>query len=250
MGVFSVRKTTEQFIEDAKAIHGDKYDYSRVDYKTNKAKVCIVCPIHGEFWQTPNDHLSGHGCKHCGNTHSDRFFGICDVPNAKSYKSYSRWMGIINRCYRNVEYDKNTRYADCVLCDEWTYFSNFNSWFEDPENGYQEGYEIDKDILVKGNKVYSPETCCFVPPEINKAVMTKFNKAKESVGVWCRNGKFEAYVHSHGKTHFLGTYTMREDAFTAYKNVKKQYIKELAEKYFQEGKITKKVYDALMKYEI
>lgn len=58
---------TEEFIKEAKEIHGNKYDYSKVEYINNKTKVCIICPIHGEFWQTPNKHLSGNGCKECGN---------------------------------------------------------------------------------------------------------------------------------------------------------------------------------------
>lgn len=59
------KKTTEQFIQDACKIHGDKYDYSKVEYINNHTKVCIICPEHGEFWQTPNDHLSGKGCGKC-----------------------------------------------------------------------------------------------------------------------------------------------------------------------------------------
>ena len=47
-------------------MHGNKYDYSKVDYKNNKTKICIICPVHGEFWQTPNSHLSGRGCPKCG----------------------------------------------------------------------------------------------------------------------------------------------------------------------------------------
>jgi hypothetical protein len=63
----SSRKTTKEFIEDAKKIHGDKYDYSKVEYKGNKIKVCIICPQHGEFWQRPNKHLSlKQGCPKCG----------------------------------------------------------------------------------------------------------------------------------------------------------------------------------------
>ena len=58
-------KTTKQFIEDAIKIHGDKYDYSLVDYKNAKTKVKIICPIHGDFLQNPNNHLQGHGCPKC-----------------------------------------------------------------------------------------------------------------------------------------------------------------------------------------
>lgn len=57
--------TIEEFIKKAKSVHGDKYDYSKVVYKNHMTKVCIICPIHGEFWQTPNNHLSNHGCPYC-----------------------------------------------------------------------------------------------------------------------------------------------------------------------------------------
>jgi hypothetical protein len=59
------RKTKEQFIESSIKIHGNKYDYSKVEYSSNKLKVCIICPIHGEFMQTPNDHIGGHNCRVC-----------------------------------------------------------------------------------------------------------------------------------------------------------------------------------------
>ena len=57
---------TEQFIERAKKVHGDKYDYSKTEYINSSTKVCIICPIHGEFWQRPTEHLRGRGCKKCG----------------------------------------------------------------------------------------------------------------------------------------------------------------------------------------
>ena len=60
------RLTTREFIRRAKEIHGDKYDYSKTKYVNQKTKVCIICPIHGEFWQLPNGHLEGKGCKFCG----------------------------------------------------------------------------------------------------------------------------------------------------------------------------------------
>ncbi len=58
--------STEQFIEEARKIHGDKYDYSKVEYVNNSTKVCIICPEHGEFWQTPKNHKKGQGCSICG----------------------------------------------------------------------------------------------------------------------------------------------------------------------------------------
>ena len=58
--------STEEFIEKAKKIHDNKYDYSKVKYIKSKEKICIICTEHGEFWQTPNEHLMGNGCKKCG----------------------------------------------------------------------------------------------------------------------------------------------------------------------------------------
>lgn len=59
------KKTIEEFILEAKTIHGDKYDYSKVLYESSAKKVCIICPDHGEFWQTPYNHLRGCGCNIC-----------------------------------------------------------------------------------------------------------------------------------------------------------------------------------------
>lgn len=64
--------TREEFIEKARAIHGDKYDYSKVEYVNNSTKVCIICPVHGEFWQTPSKHIFGKGCPYCNESHLER----------------------------------------------------------------------------------------------------------------------------------------------------------------------------------
>lgn len=66
------RDTSESFIKKAKTVHGDKYDYSKVDYKGTKERICIICPEHGEFWQIPNGHLIGQGCPKCSKISSNR----------------------------------------------------------------------------------------------------------------------------------------------------------------------------------
>ena len=65
----SYRHTKETFIENAINVHGDKYDYSKIEYVNNSTKVCIICPIHGEFWQRPNSHIRGEGCPKCNESH-------------------------------------------------------------------------------------------------------------------------------------------------------------------------------------
>jgi hypothetical protein len=64
----SYRYTTKEWVEKAKSVHGDKYDYSKVNYINNKTNVCIICPKHGEFWQMPTHHLHGSGCPNCYNS--------------------------------------------------------------------------------------------------------------------------------------------------------------------------------------
>ena len=80
-GVEKIRQsrllTLENFVDKAKEIHKDKYDYSKVEYKGYGTEVCIICPVHGEFWQTPRDHFGGYGCHKCSGWHMNI------TPNSK-----------------------------------------------------------------------------------------------------------------------------------------------------------------------
>lgn len=99
------RKTTEEFIQKASAIHNGKYDYSKVDYKRNKTKVCIICPIHGEFWQTPDNHLH-YGCIKCGGTYK---------MDTKSFIEKARRIHGDKYNYDKVEY-KTTEQKVIITC--------------------------------------------------------------------------------------------------------------------------------------
>lgn len=70
--------TTAEFIEKAKAVHGDKYDYSKVEYKGVHTKVCIICPEHGEFWQIPGSHLASRGCPNCAGLRNEYKFNLLE----------------------------------------------------------------------------------------------------------------------------------------------------------------------------
>ncbi len=256
MGTFSVRKTKEQFIADAIAVHGDKYDYSKVDYQGNKVKVCIICPIHGEFWQTPNQHLKPQGCPKCKAMRMQTLiYGVatCLELNQSRTYAYKVWFGMIRRCYHTRPFEK--AYESCSVCSEWLDYSNFKKWFYDPKNGYQDGYHLDKDILVKGNKEYAPDKCCFVPNEIN-VMLTKRQSCRGlfpiGVSSYTQNKKllYKSTMSKYSTQCHLGYFKTPEEAFYAYKIAKEQYIKELAEKYFKEGKITERVYNALMNYQV
>ena len=104
---------TNYFIEKAKQIHGDKYDYSKVEYKDSKTKICIICPKHGEFWQTPFDHLQHKGCKECG-------FESAIEKNTKSTEDFIKQSIIVHQNkydYSKVEYI-NAKTKVCIICPE------------------------------------------------------------------------------------------------------------------------------------
>lgn len=104
----STKYTLEEFINKAKKIHGNRYDYSNVNYADNQTKVCIICPIHGEFWQTPQHHLKGYGCKKCSLTHNyttDEFISICKELYGEKY-DYSKTVYV------------NQKTKVCVICSK------------------------------------------------------------------------------------------------------------------------------------
>ena len=91
-------------------------------------------------------------------------------------RTYITWQSMLRRCYDAYYINRENSYIDCFVCDEWLNFQNFAKWYE--ENYYEcnnERMELDKDILIKGNKIYSPTTCIFVPQRINR-LFTKSNK--------------------------------------------------------------------------
>ena len=107
------KKTTGKFIEEAKQIHNNRYDYSKVEYATNDTKVCIICPEHGEFWQTPSSHLKGCGCRKCGIT-------IGSLKQVKKINEFIKKAKSIHGNkydYSKVEYI-NSRTKVCIICPE------------------------------------------------------------------------------------------------------------------------------------
>ena len=234
---------TEYFKEKSTKIHKGEYNYDKVEYKDQRSKVIITCPIHGDFLQSPQDHLQGNGCQKCKadvyknkeNFNNDMFF-------MNKSEAYNKWRQMIKRCGNH----KYPTYIDCTICDEWHTFSNYEKWHNEH---YIDGYALDKDILVKHNKIYSPDTCCFVPKEINNMfIKCKNTRGKYPIGVNKHaNGSFMAQINMNEKV-YLGTYNTQEEAFQAYKQAKEDWIKEVANKW--KDKLEPKVYDALIKYEV
>jgi hypothetical protein len=176
--------------------------------------------------------------------------------NDRPTKCYDTWRQMIRRCYDKKFQEKYPTYKHCRVCDEWLNFQNFAEWYYD--NFYEiegETMCLDKDILMKHNKIYSPETCIFVPQTIN-GLFVKCDKSRgESViGTSPHQGKYVVNCclinpeTGESKNEYLGIYDTQEKAFEVYKYYKEKNIKMVADYYF--GKIPNKLCDALYRYEV
>ena len=177
---------------------------------------------------------------------------ICEDNPQKTCKKYETWRGLFKRCYDEKSLAKSPTYRECDVCNEWHNYQVFGDWYD--ENYYEvpnEKMELEKDILVKGNKLYSPETCIFVPKTINNLfIRTNLRRRNLPTGVTKYKDKYMATVSNkkENNSQYIGTFDTPEKAFMAYKKAKEEIIKEYAEIYKQY--IPKKLYDILISYEI
>ena len=142
---------------------------------------------------------------------------------------YRKWTDILRRCYSERHLQIRPTYRDCSVCEDWKTFSNFMDWMKTQP---WEGKHLDKDILVPGNKVYSPQTCVFVNHQINSFLNTNPTKrGKYPVGVRFKklSNKFEAQIKKFGKNRSIGYFNTAEEAHEAYKKERSKYILEVAE---------------------
>ena len=181
------------------------------------------------------------------------YFGVGKYPrtiDGKQSPTYKRWLGLFTRCY-GLEDNHNTTYKDCEVCNEWWNFQFYAQWEE--ENYYEvpgQTMHIEKDFIVKGNKIYSPQYCVFCPININSIITDNgARRGKYTIGVGYKedSGHYYARVQDgHGNSHWLGTFLTEQEAFKTYKYYKEFYIKQLADEY--KHIIPKVLYDAMMNY--
>lgn len=178
--------------------------------------------------------------------------------DGKKTKAYLYWHDMLKRCYDPYELNRRMDYIDVYICEEWLNFQNFAEWFY--KNYYEiEGQkmQLDKDILCKGNKIYSPNNCIFVPMRINQLFIkqknhrgiypigVKFSKKRKVLEVCCNIIKNEK-----SKSIYLGSFPLDKpfQAFTCYKNYKENHIKQVADEY--KNLIPIELYEALYRYEV
>lgn len=233
----------------------NKLKYENTVFKTNMCGDCIVVEYRGakdvtvRFEDTGFETTVAMYSLQKGEV-KDRlkpsFYGVGVVGEAfvKNDQMYNTWMCMLNRCYGATHTKKNSPYKDCSVSENFKYYPYFKEWCNKQIGFGNKGWALDKDILVKGNRVYSEDTCCLVPAEIN-SLLTRYTKESDTCkGVYYNKklGKFSA--HLLGK--YIGLFTTELEAFQVYKQAKEAYIKEVANKW--KDRIDNRVYEALMNW--
>ena len=163
---------------------------------------------------------------------------------------------MLERCYSDTYKKKYPTYIGCEVSENFKSYEYFYEWCNRQigfgNEGNESPFHLDKDLLIKGNKVYNESTCVFLPKEIN-SLLTKStaSRGEHLIGVhWCKTHKaFVAQVcKSKGKREHLGFFKSELEAYNAYKTAKEAFVKEQANNW--KDKIDERAYDALMSYTV
>ena len=167
-------------------------------------------------------------------------------------KEYMLWHSMVKRCYSTILKKKYPTYEGCEVSDNYKSYDYFYKWCNSQVGFDNQGWHLDKDLLIKGNKVYSEDSCIFLPQEVN-TLLTKStaSRGEHLIGVyWCKTNKaFRAMVSKNkGKQEHLGYFKTEIEAFNAYKVAKESFVKQQAINW--ESQIDHRAYNALMNYTV
>lgn len=166
-------------------------------------------------------------------------------------REYKIWIGMLQRSYDDKLHARHPSYIGVSVCAEWHNFQTFAEWMKSQPNAYLKGFEIDKDIIVRGNKVYSPDTCSFVPCQINTIINDcGARRGNLPVGVVYRkrDKKYYAQMNIDGVMKHISSHETPDEAFSAYKEKREERIRLLANQH--KGNISEAVYRSLVNWEI
>ena len=195
----------------------DKYGYEMISTLTALRKSNVVNPFVPSV---------------CG-------VGFLGKKNVDKY-IYSKWKGMIYRCYDQKHLEKFPTYKTVTVCEEWLCYANFEKWFNETYVKFGDVvFEIDKDLkqLNKTHKIYSPETCVWLPKKINYFIINhQHNNSSGALGVsWVsdrNNWLSQIKMFNTGKTKNLGRYNSKEQAYQSYLKAKLEQI-ECAKNYMR-----------------
>ena len=172
--------------------------------------------------------------------------------NGRNTKEYDLWHNMLQRCYNGAFKKKRPTYECCEVSDKFKRYEYFYEWCQKQIGFDNQGWQLDKDLLVKGNKVYSEDSCVFLPQEINSLlVKSNASRGEHLIGVcWDKAKKaFKAQVRKNrGKSEHLGLFKTELEAFNVYKTAKESYLKEQANEW--KSQIDDRAYNALMNYQV
>lgn len=175
------------------------------------------------------------------------------TPEDRKHKAYKNWIRILIRCYNENQRHKHQSYSGCTMSEFFLTYTNFRDWYVKQKNWDNPNFVLDKDLLSpKDSKVYSEETCVFLPKEVNILLTTtKASRGDLPLGV-CKTQKgrtgFRACICKNGKDYEIGTFSTELEAFNAYKASREDYLKEKADKW--KDFLDVKAYNALMNYQV
>ena len=172
--------------------------------------------------------------------------------SGRNTKEYMLWVDMLRRCYSDSFKKKQPTYEGCEVGDNFKSYEYFYEWCHEQVGFSNKDWQLDKDLLVKGNKVYNESTCVFIPQEINTLLTNcTASRGEHLIGV-CWDKKASAFVarvsKNKGKREYLGYFTTELEAFNAYKEAKEAFVKEQANKWKSE--IDPRAYNTLMNYEV
>lgn len=236
-GCFVIKNYTDKYtVEIEFLITGYKTVCGMSDIRTGKVK----------DYQIP----SVYGVGITGDKYSPTYKDV--FGNRKIRPEYSIWRGLLNRCYNESSREKYPTYESCYVSENFKHYEYFYEWCNKQVGFGNTGWTLDKDLLIKGNKIYSEDTCVFLPQELNN-LLVKNNKSRGQypIGVSYHktNKKFTATCGRGNSTVMtVGFFNTPEEAFYAYKKAKEDFIKEQALKW--KDKIDPRAFQALMNYQV
>jgi hypothetical protein len=171
--------------------------------------------------------------------------------NKKTTREHTLWTNMLRRCYSASYHIERPSYIGCSVSENFKDYSYFYHWCQNQIGFDLDNYQLDKDILEKGNKIYSEDLCLFIPAEINiSLVKNKRNRGEHPIGVSFdkKSKSFRARVSNNGNCILVGYFDKPEDAFLVYKEEKEKYLRSLAFKH--KNFIDVRAYRALIEYKV
>ena len=170
----------------------------------------------------------------------------------RNTKEYMLWADMLRRCYSITYKQKRPTYEGCEVSENFKSYEYFYEWCNKQIGFGNKDWHLDKDLLIKGNKVYSENTCVFLPHEINQILVKRTaSRGEHLIGVsWHKTAKaFVSRVNKNkGKQEYLGYFKTEIEAFKAYKKAKESFVEEQANKW--KGQIDERAYNALINYTV